>query len=412
MSTPELQGSDGPHVRGANLVLARIQALDLRIWQTPTWALLAILIALSFLRTGFVIWNWFYLSPHLLDSWSNPGNAFQSNVLFNALGTAWLHLVGSPDSLLWLTIQVLATVLGIFAICLLLLKRTRADLGFLPVALLLTSGVISVLWREIGRYDLIFILLICVALLVDRPWLRVSALALAAISAPEQAMLASIGVLGLSLLPMFSGYRRIGIQFLAWSTVAIVAVQLWFAVLGEPFKTRLGLSFSFLSGEKIEAPSRFDATQGFLATTLQKFYEGLAAGPALLWSYCGAILFVIVLVLVAQRRVWQGFVLIFFVIAFPLFTTLLFGEDPTRDLAIVGAPMLIMILVVSAPTLSDGLRRLPGKFSTWITALCLATCLLPMTYFFIYSESAFNFAVHLLISWNNGTPIDWSGNHR
>ncbi len=388
---------------------ARFSALVLR---QPSALVLGVLILISFLRTGFVLWNWFYLSPNLLDQWSNPDNAFQSNVVFNAIGTGWLHVLGSPNGPLWLITQVVLAIVGISVIAVLVYRKTHLSSGYLATALVLSSGIAAVLWREIGRYDVIFLVAIAIALLTNRSWVIWASLAVAAVSAPEQAMLSGIALLALTLTHTFRQWRTRALGLTALAIAAAAAVQVWFVVAGDPYATRLGLSFKFLSGHQISAPSRFDAKQGAAASILQKFYEGLANGPSLIWSYLGAALLVFVVILLAQRRLIAAVWILLAVIGFPLFTTLFFGEDPTRDLVIVGAPMIILISVVGAALAAEGFKRLPGSSTTWLVWSAALVTLLPMLYFFVHPEASFDFGVHMLISWNNGTPIDWSGNNR
>ena len=126
----------------------------------------------------------------------------------------------------------------------------------------------------------------------------------------------------------------------------------------------------------------------------------------------GASLLALILLLLVQKRLLGALWLMLALIGFPLFTTLFFGEDPTRDLVIVGAPMILLICVVGGALAAQGFHRLPGEPGVWLVWSSLLVSLIPMLYFFIYPEAAFDFGVHMLISWNNGTPIDWSGNNR
>lgn len=378
----------------------------------PAWLIVLVLVLASVIRSGIALWNWFYLSPRLIDSWGSPENPFQSNILFNALGTLWANAIGQPEGLAWLIFQ---TVLSAATLCLigwLVLLRTRDTIGPLGVALILASGVSAVIWREIGRYDFIFFGAIFTALLSRRTWLRVVALTVAALSAPEQALLASLTWLLVGVLPGYRKWLKSGLLFLAMAVTGTIAVQVWFNLLGEGLATRLGLMAQLVQGDLATAPSRFDPGQGFVKLIIQKFYEGLAPGPALLWSYMGAMTFVLVLLVLVQPRLVGAIGLVFAVVLFPLGTTLFFGEDPTRDLVIVGVPALIILLLEAAPLIQRSIARLPGKPMMWLTWTAIMVTLLPTVYYFFTSEVAYNFVTHMLISWNNGTPIDWSGNTR
>jgi hypothetical protein len=392
--------------------VSRAQKYSAFISRQPAALIISALVVISFLRTGFVLWNWFFLSPNLLTQWGNPDNPFQSNLIFNAFGTGWLHVFGSPEGPLWLLAQVGLAILGISLIAVLVHRRTKDKSGYLATALVLSSGIAAVLWREIGRYDVIFLVAIAFALLARARWIVWLSLAVAAVSAPEQAMLAGIALLALTFAPTFRAWRNRALGLTGLAIAATVAVQIWFTAAGDPYATRLGLMFRLVSGSDISAPSRFDAKQGAAAAIFQKFYEGLANGPSLIWSYLGASVLLLLATLLIQQSIRAAIWVLLVVICFPLFTTLIFGEDPTRDLVIVGAPMILLICVVGSSLAADGFRRLPGLPSTWLVWAATLVSLVPMLYFFVYPEAAFDFGVHLLISWNNGTAIDWSGNVR
>ncbi len=380
--------------------------------RTPSAVILGALVFLSLLRSGFVIWNWFELSPRLLTQWGEPDNPFQSNVVFNALGSAWRAFAGEPDGPAWLIVQCLLAIVGITIVVAIVHRKTWPTSRYLATAMVLSSGIAAVFWREIGRYDFIFLIAITIAFLSQRRWLIWTSLAIAALSAPEQAILSGICVALLTLVPPFIRWRRRAWALLGLSVAAALLVQLWFTLLGNPYATRLGLSLEFLAGEAIQAPSRFDTSQGAPAAILQKFYEGLANGLPLIWSYLGASVLALIVILLLVKRGLHVWVIVTALLLFPLFTTLFFGEDPTRDLVIVGAPMILLVIVVASRTLGTWFAELPGQPRVWLDWAALVVTLLPMLYMFMYPEAPYDFLVHMLISWNNGTPIDWSGSAR
>jgi hypothetical protein len=397
-----------------DLALVRDRLAGFPVWLSArrTATVLTVLIIISFLRSGFVIWNWFSLSPMLITDWARPRNAFQSNAVFNAFGWLWAQLIGTPEGPLWLTTQVLLTVAGIAVISWLVLRSTRQESAYLAVALLLTTGIATVLWREIGRYDVFFLVPMAAGFLANRRWVWVASLAIAAFSAPEQALLAAITVLALTLVPGFSEWRGRAMWFTSFAITAVVAVQVWFSVTGHPFSSRVGASLALILGRPLEVPSRFDLSQNRTQLVIEKFYTGLANGPGLLWSYLGATLLILVLIGLTLRS-WTWIIWLFAaVIAFPLLTTLFFGEDPTRDLAIVAAPAVILLCVVGARLIALLTSVLPGGAIAWSAWLVVIVTLLPTLYFFVQPEAPFSFAIHMLTSWNNGTPIDWTGNTR
>lgn len=373
---------------------------------------ISLLVLLGFLRTGIAVWNWFELSPGLLENWGTPSNPFQSNVLFNAFGTGWNAIFGTPDDAWWLLAQFVLAIASVGIIAVLVFRKTRVDSQYLGVALVLSSGIAAVLWREIGRYDFIFLVAVSIAMLSSRRAVIITALVIASFSAPEQALLAAIFLFGITLVSQFRHWRTTAMTFLITSIGALVLVQAWFTWGGKPFSTRLGLTLRHFSGEDIPSPGRFDTSQGPFATVFQKIYEGLAGGHLLLWSYLGSVTLVLIMLLVAQTRWRDVWVLLLFVIALPLATTLFFGEDPTRDLVVSGAPMMLALIVVGSTYLGEFAQRLPAGPGPWLTWGAILVTLLPTTYLFIRTEDPYDFLVHLLISWNNGTPIDWSGSAR
>lgn len=391
---------------------SRVESAARAINRQPVWLVVLVLVAASLIRSGVVLWNWFFLSPNLVEDWGSPANPFQSNVLFNAFGSLWATAIGPPQGFAWLLVQCLLSAGTLFLIGWLVFKRTRAALGPLGVALVLASGVSTVIWREIGRYDFIFLGAIFVAVLARGRWFGTVALAVAAFSAPEQALLASLTWLLLAALPGYRKWLKSGLTFLVMAIAATLLVQIWFNLLGQGLATRLGLLTQLVRGDLVTAPSRFDPGQGFLNVTIQKLYEGLAPGPALIWSYLGAMSFVLLLLIMAQPRLASAIWLVMAAVAFPLGTTLFFGEDPTRDLVIVGVPALVILLLEATPLIQRIVARLSGAPIVWLTWMAIAVTLLPTVYYFFTSEVAYNFVTHMLISWNNGTPIDWSGNTR
>jgi hypothetical protein len=390
----------------------RLQSTSLWLSTRPVYLWISLLVIASFLRSGFVIWNWFELSPMLITEWSSPGNAFQSNVLFNALGTLWFEAVGEPSGPLWLAFQILLTICGLVAIVVLVYRNTSSQIGYLGAAIVLSTGISAVLWREIGRYDVFFLVAVTIAILSGKRWLWLASFVIAAVSAPEQAILAALTLLALTFTPLFRTWRVKAQWFLGIAIAAALAVQVWFTTMGDPFTTRIGVSFQFLRGEELRVPSRFDTTQAPVQLVIEKFYQGFANGPGLLWSYLGAICLLLILILMNLPRRRNMLWLLIAVIVFPLFTTVFFGEDPTRDLTIVTAPALIALIVVGSSVVSSLLMKVPEWSTAWKVWGSIAVTILPTLYFFVQPEAPFDFAIHMLTSWNNGTPIDWSGNTR
>jgi hypothetical protein len=189
-------------------------------------------------------------------------------------------------------------------------------------------------------------------------------------------------------------------------------VQIWFSIAGDPVTTRIGATIQLIRGGELRVPSRFDLSQSPVQLVIEKFYQGFSNGPGLLWSYLGAVSLLLILVLLRLQKPLHIVWLIIAVIIFPLLTTIFFGEDPTRDLTIVTAPALITLIVVGLTGVSELVNRSAQWAPVWLVWGAITITILPTLYFFVEPEAPFDFAIHMLTSWNNGTPIDWSGNTR
>jgi hypothetical protein len=269
-----------------------------------------------------------------------------------------------------------------------------------------------VLWREIGRYDAFFLAGVFIAVLAGRTWLVWLGVVIAATSSPEQLLVASIFLVLLSALPIFRDWRGIGLRLLAGSIAVLIAVQIWFTVQGDPLKTRIGILFPFASGEPIEAATGYDTKQGFIKFTLEKAMVTLSAGPALVWSYLGVATLLLVLVIVVQRSWLKSIYLLAVVIVIPIITSFVVGEDRTRDLALICAPMIIVLIVVGTGMVGELVEGLPGNPRTWLIWLSVLVTLIPLTYFYMYAEEPFRYLKELIIAVNNGVPLDQDGSAR
>jgi hypothetical protein len=378
----------------------------------PTWLVVATLMAVSLLKSGFVVWNWFELSPQLLTNWDSPNNSFQSNVLFNAFGTAWKGVGLDTTSMFWLLTQVMISIAVIVLLSVLVLRRTRVDSRYLALAVVLSSGIAAVAWREIGRYDAFFIAGVAIAVLAERRWVSWLGAFIAALTSPEQLLISGALLLLLAFAPTFRGWRAIAIRLITVSAIVIVVVQVWFTLGGHPAKTRIGILVPFISGHPIEGATAYDTGQGFIAFTLEKAMVAMSAGPALVWSYLGATALLLVIALVSQRS-WQiAAYLLLVVIVLPLVITTLVGEDRTRDLALVCAPMIIVIIVYGSRMAGELSKSLPGGADVWLAWGAVVVTLIPLTYFYLQAEESFHWAKELLIAVNNGVMLPQNGSAR
>ena len=381
--------------------------------QSRSPALIAgLLIILSLARDGIVVWNWFELSPFLLTDWGGPASAFQSNVLLNGMATAWEALGLDATSFWWQVSQVVLTVMVFAALAFLVLRRTEVSRSYLPLAVILSSGIATVLWREIGRYDTLYILGVAVALLARRQWIVWIGVAVASLSSPEQALTAAILLLLVSGLPFFRDWCVAATRLLIGSVLALLTIQLWFAVLGNPSKTRIGVLVDHLLGREIEAASAYDTSQSFIQFTIEKAMISLSAGIGLVWSYLGSAVFLVFLVALIQRSWMKTIYMVVVVVVLPITIGFTFGEDRTRDMALICAPLILAISMTGSRHLSVIIEMLPGDARTWLAWSALLISLIPFTYYYLDAEEAWRWTKEVIISINNGVPMVNDGSLR
>ncbi len=394
------------------VVIEQLQAFTRFAARQPAAAVVAVLVAASLLKSGFVVWNWFELSPQLLTNWGHPDNSFQSNVLFNAFGTAWSSIGLDTTSMLWLFSQVAITIAVFAVLAVLVLRRTRAESSYLALAVILSSGIAAVLWREMGRYDSFFILGIAIVVLARRPWISWVGAIIAALTSPEQALIAGGIALLVALAPVFSEWRAMALRLLVASIGVVILVQVWFSLAGDAYKTRIGILLPFISGEKIEGATAYDPSQGFIRFTIEKAMVTAQAGPSLIWSYLGVATLLLVLCLILQRSWLMAAYLLVIIILVPLVVSTMFGEDRTRDLVMIAAPAIIMIAVLGSRIFGQLAAGLPGGSAVWLTWATVIVTMIPLTYFYLHAEEPFHWAKELLISINNGVVFPQDGSPR
>jgi len=394
------------------VVIEQLQVFTRFIARQPVAAIVAVLVAVSLVKSGFVVWNWFELSPQLLTNWGHPDNSFQSNVLFNAFGTLWSSVGLDTTSMLWLVTQVVITI-GVFAaLAVLVLRRTKAESSYLALAVILSSGISAVLWREMGRYDALFILGIALAMLASKPWLSWVGAVIAALTSPEQALIAGGLALLIVVAPVFREWSAIAVRLLVASASVVILIQIWFSLAGDAYKTRIGILLPFISGEKIEGATAYDPSQGFIRFTFEKAMVTAQAGPSLVWSYLGVATVLLVLCLILQRSWLMAAYLLAIVILVPLVVSTMFGEDRTRDLVMIAAPGIIMIAILGSRVFGQLAAGLPGGSAVWLTWAAVIVTMIPLTYFYLHAEEPFHWAKELLISINNGVEFAQDGSPR
>jgi hypothetical protein len=390
----------------------RLGAFSDYVAARPTAVIVTVLLAVSLLKCGFVVWNWFELSPQLLTNWGHPDNSFQANVLFNAFGTAWAALGFDTTSVVWMLLQAAITIAALVLVSVLVLRRTRHESQYLALAAILSSGLAAVMWREIGRYDAFFIVGVAIAVLGLRTWVSWLGAVIAALTSPEQLLVAAVILLLVALAPAFAEWRAVAVRLLASAVVVLVVVQVWFTVAGDPYKTRIGILLPFIAGEKIEGATAYDPSQGFVRFTIEKAMVTLQAGPSLVWSYLGVTALLLVLCLLLQKSWWLAVYLVAVIVAMPLVASTLFGEDRTRDLVMICAPAIIAIAILGSRTIGQLVVDLPGGSVRWLTWAAVIVALIPLTYYYLDAEESFHWVKELLISINNGVPFPQDGSPR
>lgn len=378
----------------------------------PTALVVGVLLLVSLLKSGFVVWNWFELSPKLLTNWGSPDNSFQANVLFNAFGTAWSALGFDTTSMVWLLLQVAVTIAALVLVSVLVLRRTRDESQYLALAAILSSGIAAVMWREIGRYDAFFVVGVVIAVLGLRTWVSWLGAAIAALTSPEQLLVAAVIIMLVALVPAFAEWRAVAVRLLVSAVAVVVAVQVWFTVAGDAYKTRIGILLPFISGEKIEGATAYDPSQGFVRFTIEKAMVTLQAGPSLVWSYLGVTALLLVLCLLLVRNWWLALYLAVVLIPLPLVVSTMFGEDRTRDLVMICAPAIIAIAILGSRQVGVLVRDLPGGATAWLTWAAVLVALVPLAYYYLDAEESFYWLKELLISINNGVPFPQDGSLR
>jgi len=398
--------------RGVQRAAQGLQEVGNWVLRAPVVVIAGLLIVVSLFRNGIVVWNWFELSPFLLSNWDTPASAFQSNVLLNALATSWQALGLNPTSFAWQMFQVALTLATFVGLAVLVIRRTSLQGSYLPLALVLSSGVAAVLWREIGRYDTLYVLGMATAVLATRQWLVWLGVLVAAASSPEQALTAGFLLLGLGLIREFAAWRVVAIRIISGSVLVLLAVQGWFFVAGSPEKTRIGTLVEHFLGIEIEAASAYDTSQSFTQFTIEKAMISLSAGPALVWSYLGATSLLLILFLLVQRSWVRSLYLVGVVIAAPIVIGFTFGEDRTRDIALICVPMIIALAMTGSQYVTRMLTSVSGDTLIWLAWLAIVVTVVPATYFYLDAEEPWRWTKELLISINNGVPMVNDGSLR
>lgn len=146
--------------------------------------------------------------------------------------------------------------------------------------------------------------------------------------------------------------------------------------------------------------------------TIEKAMVTLSAGPSLVWSFLGVATLLVLLFAVVQRGWIRGLYLLLVVVVAPILVSTVVGEDRTRDLVLVVAPMLLVVIVAGSEVIRELVEGLPGGGRTWLVWLAALATVIPLTYFYLYAEEPFRFVKELVIALNNGVPLEMDGGAR
>jgi hypothetical protein len=100
------------------------------------------------------------------------------------------------------------------------------------------------------------------------------------------------------------------------------------------------------------------------------------------------------------------------VIAAPIIIGFTFGEDRTRDIALICVPMVIALAMTGSQYVTRMLTGISGDKLIWLAWLAIVVTIIPATYFYLDAEEPWRWTKELLISINNGVPMVNDGSLR
>ena len=195
-----------------------------QIWLTriPFWLFALGIVALGFLKSGFTIIS---VTPEPLDTFPEPRQMLTS-LSYGMRSLAWLLRTEADNAYTYigLTLTVLTLILGAWFI-----RRSIGPVDARVITILVLLGPIGIiLMNNIGRHD-VFVLL--GALLIGTlgrsvPWAALGAL-LMVLGNPEQACIAAVMLLVISLITPLSHLRSRALTALLISFGSFLVLSTW-----------------------------------------------------------------------------------------------------------------------------------------------------------------------------------------
>lgn len=226
------------------------------------------------------------------------------------------RLLGIDSVTGWL---VLHGVLVALAIGLALVLAGCTDLAprNVMVLVLLSSSAMNALTGSIGIYDPVTFAGGILLVLGPRPWARGAGVLLLCLGNPEQAIVASVCLLVISLHPLAVQWRRTALMATGFSAVAWAAMQAWLMSSGAGSRVAV---LPYLLGRSIE-------------TTM-------SSPPVILWSWlgCGWLIVLVLVTGTAGRARWA---LVISLLALPGSVTMI-TVDGARVFGLVVLPAFLV----------------------------------------------------------------------
>lgn len=231
------------------------------------------------------------------------------------------HLLRIDTQSKWLTfsavLTVLALVLGLFVA-----SRLEPYRRSVVVLVLMSSSATASLTQHVGNYDwMTFLGAVILALSSNRIIIAVGALMMA-LGNPEQALIATILLLILSLSDDFRTQRERAVIALAVSLLVAIAVYLWMLSFGVR-QSRLGL------------------LPFFLPTAFENFLKNPTGN---MWTWFGPAWLVVLASLVISTTQRTRLILLLSCIALPALATII-TADGARVYSLLSLPVLLVLSV-------------------------------------------------------------------
>jgi hypothetical protein len=359
----------------ADLNSERLAGLALSRW-------FAFVITASLLKTGVAVWDFYALYPELMDTKSATRSPFGTNMVPNLIAQYYSNF-GVIGKVTWWINQVLLLILVIYQLIKVSLnKGYQLQLGVLVCAVLLSTGLSPMIWREIGRYDSFVLLGALIAFQAKTNKGVVAGGLLASVSAPEQVLLSALLYWVTSRnCDLLKPYNPHATKYLGSAIFGFLTVYTWFGFHGELRFSRVGGIIVHIT--EGESPFPMGELQGgFFLTVIQRIIFLSSSGYSAVWSVFGSIVLFLVWAGLADTERIKTVKLSIFLVPAPIIMGTLFGMDLTRDAVSLAAPTLIAT-TLGLTSLLEGKRKTnPLVTDNLIAILIIGVSLLPMNYIF------------------------------